>query len=93
MTTLATQCSYREWRVNRIRKTLDKIAVECGDPRLTRAMAQTLARNARELADELADLFTCPACSHPEVTFCAECPVGSRTARPEAAFRSTHAIA
>jgi hypothetical protein len=92
MTTLTSQCTYREWRVNRIREVLDRISVECGDPKLTRPHAQALAKEAHNLANELADIFVCPVCGNPDSTTCMDCPVGSLTARPDPAFRSTHAM-
>lgn len=91
MTTLIDPCSYREWRVNRLQQVLGRVSLECGNPRLTRTMAQSLARDIREIGDEIADMFVCPICGHPGAEACTECPVGSLTARPGAAFRSTHA--
>ena len=91
MTTLVAQCTYREWRVNRIREVLDRISVECGDPRLTRPRAQALAKDAHDIGNDLADIFVCPVCGNPDAATCTECPVGRLTARPDVALRSTHA--
>lgn len=90
MTTLASPCSYREWRINRIRSVLARVSEACGDPRLTRPMAQTLARDVHDVGNDVADIFICPVCNQPSVRFCTECPVGSLTARPDPALRSTH---
>ena len=92
MTTLAAPVTYREWRVNRIRQVLDRISVRCGDPRLTRPQAKALAKEAHDLANELADMFVCPVCGNPDSTTCMDCPVGSLTARPESALHSTHRL-
>jgi len=81
MTTQLDPASHREWRVNKIRTTLQRIANECGDPHLTRAAAQLLAAELRDVALEVADNFLCPVCGHPESCTCGECPVGSLTAR------------
>lgn len=91
MTTLVELCTHREWRVNRIREVLGRIALACGNPRLTRPMAQSLARDVHEIGDDIADIFICPICGHPEAASCLECPVGNLTARPDAPFRATHA--
>jgi hypothetical protein len=84
MTTQIEPGSHREWRVNRIRTTLQRISTECGDPNLTRAAAQALAAALREVSLEMADVFVCPTCKHPEACTCTECPVGVLTARPPA---------
>lgn len=81
MTTLIEPGTHREWRVNRIRAALHAIANGCGDPHLTRAQAKTLAATLHEVAQDVADIFVCPVCGHPEACTCAECPVGSLTAR------------
>ena len=85
MTTLIEPGSHREWRVNRIRTTLQRISVACGDPKLTRTAAQSLAADLREVSLEMADIFVCPVCGHPEACTCGACPVGSLTARPTSA--------
>jgi hypothetical protein len=85
MTTLVDPPSHREWRVNRIRAVLEKISIECGDPQLTRARAQQLAAELRDISMEVADVFICPVCNHPEACTCSECPVGSLTAKPPTA--------
>ncbi len=80
MTTLVEPGTHREWRVNRIRAAMQKISQECGDPYLSRARAQALAAQLRDLSREVADLFICPVCNHPDACTCGECPVGSLTA-------------
>jgi hypothetical protein len=82
MTTLVEPGTHREWRVNRIRAELQRVALECGDPNLTRSRAQWLAATLRDVALDVADIFVCPVCGHPEACTCGECPVGSLTARP-----------
>lgn len=81
MTTLVDPPSHREWRINRIRAILEKVAFECGDVNLTRARAQQLAAELRDISMEVADVFICPVCNHPEACTCGECPVGSLTAK------------
>jgi hypothetical protein len=85
MTTLVEPTSHREWRINRIRATLEKVAFECADARLTRARAQQLAAELRDVSLEVADIFICPVCNHPEACTCAECPVGNLTSKQPAA--------
>jgi hypothetical protein len=85
MTTLVEAVSHREWRVNRLRTTLHDIALECGEPVLSRSAAQRLAAQLRVAAAEMADIFVCPVCGHPEACTCAECPVGALTAVPPVA--------
>jgi hypothetical protein len=85
MTTLVEPGTHREWRVNRIRATLEQVSLECGEVRLTRARAQQLAAELQDAAREVADIFICPVCNHPEACTCGECPVGSLTAKQPAA--------
>ena len=85
MTTLVEPSSHREWRINRIRAILEKVSFECGDVRLTRARAQQLAAELRDVSLEVADIFICPVCNHPEACTCAECPVGNLTSKQPAA--------
>jgi len=85
MTTLVDPPSHREWRVNRIRAILEKVSIECGDTHLTRARAQQLAAELRDVSLEVADVFICPVCNHPEACTCGECPVGNLTAKPASA--------
>ena len=60
-------------------------------PFAAQVSAEAAAKEAHDLGNELADIFICPVCGHPDAACCAECPVGGLTARPEAALRSTHA--
>jgi len=85
MTTLVEPGTHREWRVNRIRAILEKVSFECGDVQLTRARAQQLAAELQDVSREVADIFICPVCNHPDACTCGECPVGSLTANPPTA--------
>ena len=80
MTTMADQPTYQEWRVNRIRDALAKIATASGKQRMTRTETLALAETLRGVARDVADLYYCPVCGHPEACTCATCPVGSLTA-------------
>ena len=85
MTILVELLSHWEWWINRIRVIFEKVFFECGDVRLTRARAQQLAAELRDVSLEVADIFICPVCNHPEACTCGECPVGSLTAKQPAA--------
>lgn len=80
MTTMVGPGTYREWRVNRVRSTLDEVAIACAPATLTRRRAEQLAEQLREVALIVADLYVCPICGHPEVRTCTECPAGGDTA-------------
>ncbi len=82
MTTLAQPGTYREWQVNRVQTALRRIANDCGKPRIPRSESLALAQALQEVARDVADLYYCPVCQHPEVCACAACPLGSLTARP-----------
>jgi hypothetical protein len=80
MTTMADPVTYHEWRVNRVRDALAKISTACGKRRMTRTETLALADALRDVARDVADLYYCPICGHPEVCTCSTCPVGSLTA-------------
>ncbi len=82
MTTLAQPSTYHEWRVNRVQTALRKIAADCGKARIPRSETAALAEALHEVARDVADLYYCPVCQHPEVCTCADCPLGSLTAQP-----------
>ena len=72
MTTLPLPPRFAEWRVNRIRAELQRIANACAKPRISRTEAHALAAELRNVANEVADCFICPICHHPEACVCAE---------------------